>query len=1169
MRSSITEGLRNAYLADRVTPSVRATIRQVKLDAGAELHNVSATLNGQVVGDDYFDTAYLMPIWGSVARSAVSPYQVLQLVTPAAYTAGGSESLYRRYVELGGTENWNYSSVTEPASTSFKGYTRIGLHSISGSANFYVWYVDGGDDLLYRITYNPSTGAWSGKTAGYELGGTDPDYISAAIHPIDEDGAIAFYYNPPFLYAQMLQWTGSEWYDLDPPPTQIVKGTAATDIHWSGAAMVEDLAYGFYDVITAVTSTIKGGYGARWDGMNQWGFAAPREILPSSEWGDSRARIANLTYIDDRVWGIASRWMLGTDEIPYARHIALVSSADGRNWRDEGYLFNADLRATIIYNSGDDYVYLIGNASVARAEATSLFGDDPDTKKYVIAEARKLTVNYQGPGSAHDFTIEASAVNGSGLDDLLVIGNEVDVELGTNGEYGAYCTGEILDFSKDEDGDGNSSYSIKCGGKLTNAIGKRSYTPLGARMYEGPYSMYSDFQFTETMTPRLTVRQISGNWVAHRRPELGRYSLWCKKAGLALIPQSIESHRFFMRTTVKARVSWEGIYFIFWYQDEDNYFECGVRKTPAPEVTHELVITQVLNGEATTVVGDNLWDDHLWMLVNNINIWVTLQLQVGHREVFLSIHEGKPEDYEDGVSKEASTRFALDDGSLPMVSMWMHETPANFDLEEHFPPEPHNVGLRVEGFTGYEGAQVYGVVDESDRNYIVDNSATFANLGGKWLKVGEQERQVSTWTTTKIIVSPDFATAPLVNEEYGIYDKFEDGGLYPQALFSDLFLHTGEEPWSVHSILENMLELSGVALDDDKIPVANLAPLASTTAYTHNSIDVHMNLTASPIVRPTLYLWATNTNTSGQYHFSGLKLIVNSDSTELWRVRATGSSPYYQEELIAEHWNLEYPNGMFHVCANTDYISVHSSGALIAAFPVTGLVTGGYISVEDPYYTNADYAYLSELREVIDSWIWETGEQLSSALSKLLKGRRIKFVEGEDGRVGIGRYEEQGNDIDPYTSNVVSVSLGKELASRVALIEITGATDRGYLFDRGVAREIGRITFSRLDNDTILGGPLEVMEEARREQLYIDGEGSPETLILHAPDPALQLEDWWVDPVTGDERVVHSISMAIAEGGKCAFKVTTRKRNYGVNNAVWGDGVTYTDALFNDDKEYS
>ena len=1171
MRQSFVTGdpsLRDQFLDGVEYPSVRATIRKSRLDFGGALHVKSVALAGDSVGDDYHDQSVGPVIWGSAAVHTESPYQMLQLISPAAWNTGGSEYLYRRLVDLEGTENWNYEQITGPSGVSFKGLTKIGMMPLPETP--YVWlvyYVDASDGKMYREKYNSQTGAWSYKSVGgLDLG----DCVSAAVYPffyrdpleglLGEDYVVVASYTPPFLkyaiyfYDQVYdRWTGYIY-----SRTDLQAEMNAVDVQWSGLGIAQggnDWGWSHDEDNRALVINV----GDRamsividWDSTH--GGSDPFEILPSSEWGNMRCRISGCANINGRMWGVAQRWAVGTDDIRYAEHTSLVSSGNGADWRDEGYVIDIPVRGVPLMKPGGDYLYIVGNASVARARACSQIGEDPGDLKRIIYELDNMAVSFAGPGSTHQINLSAVDVDGGDLADFLTPGNEITVEIGANGVYGNYVTGELVDITKAESQEGDR-YNLLCLGKLARAIGSMSYRPMGARMYEGPYSLYSTFTLDNGL-PRLTLAPQTGEWINYGVAKHGRYSLYCKKPGVAILPHLLSSNSFITRITFKPTVSFEGIYFILWWEDENNYAKIGIKRTYLPW-EWGLSITVVQDGVEEIKEGSTI--DHLL-----VDEWYTMTMAVFGNSVKLWFHSGMPG--ETDPEKEKNGSYSI--------------SGLGFTLSEGFPPKSYQIGLEVEDFVlgTWEGSIDYGTVDSSGSSYIQDDSQNFgSDAVGNWLVVSGYERQVVSRTATRLYVTPDFPAPPAPGSAYSVYPRFEDGPMLPGAIFSDFFLYTGEHPWTVGLILGNMLELAGLTPDESVRPVINLVPLAQATddQYISGHIDAVIEaagpgFSSNPVI---MYLWASSTEIDNQYQFSAYKLVVESAETSLYFVQSlnSGTLPYGYETLIARHPNLvrlSLPGqGLYNtirVLANTNYIGVYAGAQLLTAFPLDDVIPGGYVSIETALSPGGQ-AWMMEFREVIDSFIWDSGIPLSGALQRLLQGRRVKFIENENGEIGVSRFTGDWGEIvgGPPVIPVTSKNTGSTIQNRPAVIGVEGAVDRAYILDRELAR-VGVSSYERVDNPSIIGGPLDVMADAKREMDIRRGQSRPAQYQLYMPDPSLMIENWWTDD-EGVRRTINSINMAL-QGGldqmTVSFSLSTRGDGETPEPALWDT------ALFDSGEEY-
>jgi len=1157
-RASISSTLRDLYLADRVVePSVMATIRKTGLDFGNLLYVEQATLSGIAVSDDYFDRTG-KSVWGDSVRNAVSPYKVFQMVSPASWGTSASNKLYYRHTQLGQSESWNFTQTTAPFT--IKPYCKIAVHQDYPytSEVYRVYYWSNSDSGIKRYKFTPSTNTWhTPVTGGYypsaQRFNADPSSVSLNAILIDgEIVVVATYYVGPWLAVESLVDNNDTWPVYWRPTTKCYPlANPVTDFHnmdaqWGGVGL-------------ATTSNMRpwgGNAGVVLQALGpessasilfheSWATSAPFEVLPSSQWGNMRAKVSGVNTIGDRAWATVTRWAVGMDDEPYARHVGLISSQNMVDWRDEGFVTSSELRGKLFYRSGDEYVYLIGNASVARAKANITIGADPSSERYTIPTITSFAANYSGPGSAPEFI--ASGLEDAAIEAFLVAGNELSVVIGASGETGLFCTADVVDAELTETSLG-SAYNVTALGKTARATGSLSYRPLGTKMYESPYRLYSDFNM-ENRQPRLTVRQVTGDWVTHKSPESARYQLWCKQPGLALFPHNLGTPGFLFTTRFKPLVAAEGIYLAFWYKDEDNYYMAGASRiySGPVRIVFRKVIDGVVSAPITWGTGPDFYTDEWY------------QMTVAADQGFIKVRILRESTDDEWVQV---TDFADED--------WVPPT---------WPDANYQFGLVVEDFEDYEGAIKYGDVDSATSGWIQDTGQTFPKtLGGKWLICGNQERQVATTNGGEILyVTPDFTSVPVPGTPYGVYKQFGTGKLAPQCLFDWIWFYENTTVWTAMDIARNALELAGITLDEDVQGDVSITPGVSNGVMVNTSIDMTWigdQLTNSPNYLD-VYFWLTNKNTTGPAHYSGFRLRLAELQADLYRITSTGDtspSPEYVETHLGKQVYLRPPDQgndnrdiLIRVIGNKDFIAAYSTGSLMCAFPLEHVWPSGYLAVNGVSTTSCSHA---EFSEVLDSFAWDSGEDLSMALGRLFEGKQVKLVENENGHLGISRFEgSQGYYSGDYTTNLTAIDEKMSLQDKASIIEMEVMEDRVYLLDREAA--VGKpLRMLQISNPALVSGKVEAMEGARRALVLVSQQASEVSYKLHAPDPALLLEDWWTDADRSEDRAVAAFvwSMSTDEEGKPAIdcEVITRLRDFSVDSTTFNDAS----AKF-DEKEFA
>jgi len=1097
---------RTKYLSDTLTPLAKITLRRLRLDFGSALYveNDGAVIDGaNKQGDDHNDPVGYRVLWGDSCVQAVSPYNKFRLLAKAAWSSA-SNNMWRSHTT---GSDWSLTAMTAPES--ILAGCRIGVYPKS-DGKYRVWFLNSGSDVkVYDL--DPSTWGWT------SVGVTQLDVTvsGAAFHPVSESEAILVYYEDPTLYAKYLKWNGSSW----TTNTHVVimsDELVWSDAHWSDAVVNPDDGG---EIVVALN-------------LNRWGSAHaliynkasgiwshPREIMPSAEqWGNLKVWLSGLTVINNRIWGVTVREPVGSRDVRMAHHVALVSSPDGRHWRDDGFVTTSTLRGKLLYRANEGYCYVAGNASVARAQASIRLGYDNSALKHEAVEVFDLTVNYSGPSSAPAVTVTALN-DGDSLPDsgLLEAGNELAVEMGASGQsYGDYCKATLASASRGR-AHGEDVIQLHGIGYMGRILGSLSYRPPAARVYDGPYVLYSKFEF-DNKEPRLTVSQHSGLWVVEKLPPANQHVLYCKKAGISLVPHSLGQQRLVARTKFQAKVSLEGVYFVFWWEDESNYWQAGIYAEP--DVGHRLVITRFVNGVRS--IKKNVSAGTV-----SVGTWYTLYLETKPGQI--RIYFG--DDY---------------DFSSPLAS-----TSYDVTQETSGAPSKHHVGLKVSAFSGWEGADITGTVTDSDNDRLADDTKTFTSgVVGKWVRCNEQDREIVDYDPTVVYIEPYWADVPGVGAEYGIYTESAKDG--PQAYFRDLLICEGILPWSVDGIADDILELAGVSRDTS-VYTDTAVPDISGNPPTMRDVDVVLESSANPA---QLALWASTTG-SGTWH--GLKVSVGTSSTSLIMVEGASSS------TVAVHPNMiTLPSGTkrIRVQATKDIIIISCDGHFVTAFDLNGLQPGGYV-----FRVSSGTATKREFVDVLDSFIWDTNQPAAAALARLLKGRRAKLVERSDGDVAISRFDSPLGDAGTYQTTLTSLQTSDDGASLVSLVEMVGAEERAFYVDEEAARKALR--YVRADNPTLETQAAAQVEAYRTailsRQLADQGE-----VELHVPDPALEVEDKFT--VDGRGYIAQGIMWSwemTDEGPSIMAQIAAKKALPAVVEGTWGDGTTRPgDCDYDDGTQY-
>lgn len=1102
-------GTRTAYLSGSVTPLARATLRRAHPDFGPGLFmdNDDGVIGVTVYcGDDYWDPDSQQVIWGDSAANLYDDYR-LRLIARAAWQAGGSTEMWRSYY---GTEYPDYalSSQTGPGETLGQ-YTRLGVYPVSASDSFYVWYIDSADNLR-RITLTPGTWTWASKTSAYNLGGIG----GAAVHPISASKAIVVGYTAPYLWLRQLYYTGS-WTAYTKHIIHVTDELTFADAHWSDAEMMAD---GIRAVVAFNLSRWGSAHATIYDTQSDI-FSQPREILPSAEqWGNLRCRVSALSTANDRIWAVTTREPVGSRDVRMAHHVALASTADGTNWRDDFFVTTTALRGKLLVSGDETYCHVVGNVSVAQAASTYALGVDASTKKYLMDEVHALALSCDGTSSAPGATIRASnageGISGSGL---LEAGNEVTVELGaTDQTYGTYGKYLLVQPSRGRTF-GGDEIDLECMGYASRLVGDASYRPVAAKVYDGPYTMSTNFNF-DNGSARLALRASAGTWTADWVNELGRYALHCKKAGIALLPQTLACHGLVMRTAFRPEVSIEGIYFVFWYEDKNNYWQAGLYNDAG---SYKVVIDRYVDGTKGSHKASLNYTGEI--AAGN---WYTMFLETRPGRVRVIFNDTDSYDFH-------ATNWASYDVSQETDGM----------------AQKYHAGLKVEDFLGWEGAILYGKAESSGTNWLDDLDANFdSTVLGKWLRCAGQDRQITGYTSTKLNIHPYWGRRPALQEEYGVYLESTLAG--PGCYFKDLMVQEAITPWTVDDVINNIMALAGVSRSDAF--TGTEVPVLGSSSPVMRDADIRLNTSTDGSY---FTLWASTTQASGAAAYSGLRVTVYNDSgsypstIKLSSVESDGVSGQtittmaWHKSAIAIPDNAAYE---VRVLARKDYIVVTVDGHFATAFSHKHTV-GGHCAV------SYDTGTTTEFRTVMDSFIWDTDQPAAAALNRLLQGRRAKLIERSDGSVAVSRFDTPLGDAGTYSTPVVGLSTGEVGQQLVSLIEMVGAEERAFCIDETAARR--GLRYMRADNPT-LDTQSQALEEARRLlSLSWQRLGASKT-GLYAPDPALEPEDKFT--VDGVDYIVEGIdlSLEVDQDGKPATRAlaTCRQATSGLDTGDWGDG---------------
>ena len=1101
--------LRRHFLSGTVDrPRATIEVRRMRLDFGNALchYNDGAVLTGTAIGDDAKDENQARPIWGdSVAQGQV----FVRVVSPMGWGDSASNELYVSRAQ--DVDEWALAALLTTSAPTFASRVRLGLFPAGTSPeSYYVWGLDANNDLV-RCTLQYSGGAWSwtDATTAEDIGSVS----GAAVHPVSENSAIIVAYDDPFLKCRYATWSGAAWTLSDWYVLAASDQMVWSDAHWSDAeALPGDserivIAYNtstWGTALSVVFDTVTGIYGV------------PRDVLPSTEeWGSLRVWVSGLTVVNGRVWAVTTREAVTAQLVPMIHHVALVFTTDGINWSDDDFVSVSALRGKLLapdpFDTTFDRVYVVGNASVATSVATLKVGYDNPDLLHTLTQAHSVGISHGGPSSVPEITVEAM-VDSTEDDTWLALiepRSQVTVELGAEGYTPQLmATGTIMDQAE-EKAFVRDTLAVRSLGQMSRILGGESYMPITAKVWEGPYYLYSDFQMEASGLAQLTVRQVTGTWVTERIPDVPHYVLWAKAPGIALLPQSIRERGFIFRFAFQARVAIEGLGAVFWYEDELNYWWAGLYNEGD---STKLEIRKVVNGGSTVVSA-------VTATGSAVEEWETMFLQVRPGYVRLS---------------------------------WMHNDTYAFDApdevveydllesgETEAPPAEFHVGFYLEGFEGIEGADKSGTVTDSDTYWLEDTAQTFeASDIGSWVKVGDEDRRIVAYETNRIIVNPGWGADLEVGDEYGIYPEERKDG--PRCYIREMWFCEAALPPTVDEVTDGILALAGCERDNSMFTGTAVAVSGSADAEVLGDLDIEV---LGDQVKLSLFFWCGHYVSTGENAFGGYLVDLHEDTVLLSKVNALGASspPYQSYTNIAYHPSyVAAPASVertMRVIASKDLLVVACDGQFITAFPNLGYGPEGYVMRSAVYSTSATRR---EFMDVVDSYAWDAATNAASALERLLQGRRAKIVELADGSIGVSRFEEPRSDLGEYDVQVVAVKAPRNVEQLLPVIECVGAEVTAFWLDPEVARY--GLKYRRMDNPTVWSREHAIREAKRASELGLARYNAGEVL-LYAPDPDAALEKEF--EVDGVEYIVDSVQMSFSQSEKgpgLACQIRARKK---------------------------
>lgn len=1060
----------------------QAILRRTRLDFGDTLYfpNDEGAFGTENAGDDYYDEPGV--IWGDSCIHSVQEARV-RVASPAAWTPAGSSTI-KASRSTEGDDDWSF--VTTSFGYTIAGKCRIGVveHDL-GTERYQVWHLRT-DGKVYLSVLDWSSGwSWNSHSAGYTLT-TSPD--ACAIHPVGEItvsgtdyyAAILVAVKGTSLYAQWLmvdQATKTSW---TAGAETILRLDAAVDdyhCHWSDAERIDPDDSDMHTYCVLIRATSWGStrcytYSRAFDKWSQG-----RELYPSQElFGNMRVTASALSRIDGRLWAVTSRELVGTDDLIYAPHVALCSSPDGAHWRDEYYVTCSVLRGKLLYVDGDTYCHVVGNASVARAQATIRLGQDASALKHTFSEVTGF--QFQVPGVSTASALNLSALTaGTSFLSLLEPGNQLTLSLGAypigTYPYILYATTDLHNKARSR-ASGRDELDVSCFGQMARVIGDNAYRLPSAKYYDSPYCLYSHF-VSDDGNALLNVRTVTGTWVTLETEE-GGYVLHCSTAGISLIPYQYGPQGFVFRSRFQFKVYVKDFWQVFWYEDALNYWRAGLILDSSVK---KLAIQKITDGVASN---KGTWDTDP---SPSLDTWYTLYVEVTANRVRAWYNESDSFDF---VASPGTVTYNLTESDGPL-------------------PTEYHVGYEVVAYEDDEGAESTGTVDSADDYTLTDSGAFTGDLAGYWVRCNDQDREIISNTDDTITTEVPWSVVPEAGSDYAIYTATTIEG--PQIHVSEIFASEGLVPWSVDEIADDVLEMCGV----ERWPFFD-GDVGTRTSGPRHTRDLDL-LLETTLINNTVTFWASSTDATV---WSGYKLYIYTNTAKLTQMNYTPGSG--QSEVTLARHPLAYLNDgatgmarLIRIQAWEDKLFLSINGRLATCFPLEKAWPAGYC-----WRDTTGTGTIREFSTIEDGFIWDSNELSSSVVERLLRERKAKMIETVEGSIVISRFEDGPlADAGDYTHQQVRIDMAEVGAETVSLIEMAGAWHRSGYLDPLMARR--RLRYVRIDSP-MATGLIDTLVDARRAASLAYGRSSPAVISLHIADPQLSLENL-VGVTEPDDTVTH------------------------------------------------
>jgi hypothetical protein len=1116
---SVDSALRTKYLTLDSRPKVRAILNKYDLSFSAltmnRKRNTSVDFGDDVVGDGTLDRA----MSGKSMVFADSAYQsgtgkILEVWTLAAWGETTS-SIKAWYAAASSVSPQSTLYVDFNSGYSLDYYQRIGVYPSTTNDQFYVWFVSGGE--LRRMTYDAYAATVVSVTDQLTLAG----FTAIAIHPVSADRAVIVAQNGYNTWVQAVNWSGTAWGADAAYTVSVNSKTVLGDCTWSDAEYIPGDTWRIVIAMNIAGSLYYSIYMTTAPALS-----VPREMFPSQEqYGNMKVRLSNLSLINGELWGVTTRMPIAYNDRGRTsfsgEHVALISSVNGKNWRDEAYVTNSPCHGKMHYYGSGTVV--VGEATWFTAASIPRLGYSTSTT-YTVEQANQVVMDVKGPSSAPQVEISfLDADNSSGVtpteSGLVAIGNEITVELGDMdlATYQKVFTGRIQGYSLRKT-HGSAEYVISALGKMSAISGNSSYRPVTAKAYSGPEWEYTKFA-TETGGERLTVAPKDGRWEVTRGTG-GVNQLEVTGAGYAIFPQTLYSPSFVASWTMKPSVVLKGELFVFYFQDENNYWRAGIRDVSG---TKKLVIDRYIEG-ALSEVGSAT-------ITGTLDVWYTFYLSVRPDSATLYVKQNT-------ISLDFSSSTA---------SISVNPSATGIQI-----PDVYQMGLQQLSFSGIEGSYASGTVDEGSWDSIRDEEYTFTeSFISNFLSVGGEVSQITGieaegedghFHTLRVL---GYSTPPAEGDTWGAYtSSTKDGskGYYREVFFCEAVM-----PWTVDDIVSDLMYLAGCTRK--AVFTASSVGGISTASATYRDFDITKNSWSTGAAY--MYLWCSSKDTSsGDTGFRGLKLSIDMDSSDRTTLaQVTGGGAVSTTLAAFPHLHgmwASYRDMRIH--GDKDLITISACGQFLTAFPMARwqLSPGGYIATAPP--DDALSWTTQEMPETLD-FIWDANVPAQDAISAILEGRRAKYLEAEDGKIAVSRWENYGGNLAEYGSDIVSAEHESNYESAFSLIEVIGAMPSGFYVRPNVAKK--RLAYARMDN------PNAWTQEAAMRDAILHGRLIEERLVSSAfsrmtADPAMEIEDYFtIEDEGGTVYVVDSYKLSVSpESSECRIGARTKAATD--STSTWG-----------------